>query len=1633
MKQRSALVNLRKFFAIALLFCLTTAAFAQVGTLVVPQPFVNPDSITQPDNWFFNFRLKNFAPGTEPLIKQTFGTTTKFETGGDWDYNSYNSHAVGFQTNLPTIALIEYGTTTAYGQATAQSDSYFYNHLLYIKGLQENTTYHYRIKAQDYDGKVITSADKTFTTKSFTTEIKLTQSDFPLNITKAGTYVLTEDVTSNTLGINIKSSDVIIDLNGHTLIYDNGTPKLVGKTCYDYMYGEEASYGIRAGLWNFVHQKIYNGIIKQGANGGAGIIGHGFNPLYCSGAFDEVAGVTADYYGDNITGMMFQYGNTAVHHNIVNDRGSKVDDRDQLISAIRNGDGKYAWSEIAYNSIRRARQCGIRGSGIKHHNEIYSDSYVTNSFLIQPGTNGTHGGAQTYNNKLFGMGYMPIGIGWASETTTKDNFIYMIGTAPTKRSAEYTTISEIAGIRFTIYGGNIAPWHNMLYENNTIILKPWKGCSIARGIWGANGENCENIVWRNNTVKLEAMTDELTFSNVDSDYGCVMVAGSQPNLAGIPFNPMIFEDNTFISNVNFIEFGGTYGISGSNRFYRTKFERITHNDSHFKPLRLGYWWWNTFDNRVIDSQVGPGVDLNDVHYWGDRGFMEVTLGNSKLIQLQDNCGNAIPDADVIMTLAPDTVPIFTKGETTIDVSGNRHNTLIKGARTIESVTGAQGNVAFDLLTTQHIKAGTGSGGTIGTPTRMDYTGYTINVAGYQPLTIAIADLKAATTLKLTPLNVCTPGTTPASNFKAYPNPTTGPLTVEYTALNTTDSIKVYTPLNELVGAYAVSGTGTTIIDLTDEFEGMYFLHAGTIVKQIERKNKLVADEWFFDFRKKNFAPDTEPLIKATFGNETKFEADSGYWEYPSFNSCAVGFQTNLPTIAQIEYGTTTAYGQVSEAASSYYYNHTLYIKNLIENATYHYRIKATDYDGVVIYSSDHSFTTKTFDKEIKLTQADIPLNITKAGTYVLMEDVVSNTLGINIKAKDVIVDLNGHTLIYDNGTPELEGTGWDDYAYGERASCGIRSGLWNFTNQKVFNGTIIQGANGGEGIIGIGYNPILYGNAMNEVAGLTLDWYGASVTGMQMSYATAYVHHNVLVDRGTAIDNRHQGIKAITLGASAKNEVAYNSIRRFRQQGIMGGGDKHHNEVYSDSYDTNSFLIQPGLGCKVENNKLFGTGYMPIGISWADSIYVHNNFIYMIGTAPTKRSSEYSTISEIAGIRHTIYGDNSTIWENTLYEDNTIILKPRKGCTIARGFWASTGADLIAMTFRHNTIKVEAMTEDLPWSSINLDLSCITLCGDNAAMPLATPRTHKLFEDNTLIGNVNLIEFGSSYGNGGNSWFYNTKMQRIPHTDSHFKPVRLGWWDYNSFNNRFIDTEFGEGVTMNVSDVNFMGSNGFLEFTLGNTHDLQLLDECEHPVQNAQITISLAPDTIPNFEKGSSTFQYNDGANHPINVLETGARIVTDSTDVDGKVDLEMLTSQLIKAGTGYKGKAGVPMKVDYSTYTINVEGFQPITVSTDSLQSISILRLTSLSGCITDSGGDEVKESKTIVGYPNPTNGIIVIDNSTLPEREPIHVSNFDGQKYNIYEVSNGATTTLDLSELPAGIYFLHSGGKSQKIVKVK
>jgi hypothetical protein len=71
----------------------------------------------------------------------------------------------------------------------------------------------------------------------------------------------------------------------------------------------------------------------------------------------------------------------------------------------------------------------------------------------------------------------------------------------------------------------------------------------------------------------------------------------------------------------------------------------------------------------------------------------------------------------------------------------------------------------------------------------------------------------------------------------------------------------------------------------------------------------------------------------------------------------VKWRSEDPADTQVEFGTTSQYGNVSELKTSMVTKHNILLENLQPNTTYHYRVRSVDGDGNLWISSDFTFTT----------------------------------------------------------------------------------------------------------------------------------------------------------------------------------------------------------------------------------------------------------------------------------------------------------------------------------------------------------------------------------------------------------------------------------------------------------------------------------------------------------------------------------------------------------------------------------------------------------------------------------------------------------------------------------------------------
>ncbi|NLT52469.1 MAG: hypothetical protein GXX85_16330 [Ignavibacteria bacterium] len=188
--------------------------------------FISISVIADPYDDYSDFAKENFGAEKEPLIYEKQGNNLIITEDGNWMYVSVYSAAIAWETNLPAETYIEFGITASYGLQTEVTDRCYYIHLHYLKNLSSNTLYHYRLVSKDERGNIIYSEDRTLTTGTLGSRIRIPE-DFPAGTEKFDcnvantTYLVTQDITANGRAIEINAANITIDLGGKTIIYNN--------------------------------------------------------------------------------------------------------------------------------------------------------------------------------------------------------------------------------------------------------------------------------------------------------------------------------------------------------------------------------------------------------------------------------------------------------------------------------------------------------------------------------------------------------------------------------------------------------------------------------------------------------------------------------------------------------------------------------------------------------------------------------------------------------------------------------------------------------------------------------------------------------------------------------------------------------------------------------------------------------------------------------------------------------------------------------------------------------------------------------------------------------------------------------------------------------------------------------------------------------------------------------------------------------------------------------------------------------------------------------------------------------------------------------------------------------------------
>ncbi|MDF9796248.1 hypothetical protein OKW21_001511 [Catalinimonas alkaloidigena] len=604
---------------------------------------------TPPDTVYkvFNqFCLNYYGAKTDSLYHTTFGHRLKISEESRWNYISERSATIAWETNLPTKTYVEYGKTKDYRQRTPIPERYFFIHVHYLKNLSPNTQYHYRLVSIDEEGSRIESTDQIFYTQEIIDAIEVpgTLGKPPYVLDQANTtYLVTEDITADKSAFDIQAGGITLDLGGHTITHAN---QLIDDLDYENI--NKSGVGIRrvnndqqSGL------KIFNGIIKQGKarNNQDYVAGEnmlnpdpekakllernskrGFSNIEITGKDDvEIAGVTVEYHLPQSWGMRFDdaFGEYDIHHNVFLDKGTQMFNRHGLGGARSLGfkgydKGKLDQNgndlQVHHNLIKRTRQNTINAAQEIFHNEIYVDSWVVNSFAIQPSKEQGH----VYGNKIFLTGYYSCGILWASkDLNVNGNFIHMEGVrtmieTPNKGMRLIETWGEqdvLAGMRVTNYGEGGQARENLHYENNVIFGRSRQGGEM-RGTEFFSDYSIKNLVFKGNIVKVLATDSMSTIA------ACIDTQGAYNDRS--THLPLFYKSNKLISNICNIRFGDAYGQGSNHHFVNCKLIKAGNHPEYHTFVFDGHN--SVFNHVLLDCEFGEGTSYDDV-YWKDTGSL----------------------------------------------------------------------------------------------------------------------------------------------------------------------------------------------------------------------------------------------------------------------------------------------------------------------------------------------------------------------------------------------------------------------------------------------------------------------------------------------------------------------------------------------------------------------------------------------------------------------------------------------------------------------------------------------------------------------------------------------------------------------------------------------------------------------------------------------------------------------------------------------------------------------------------------------------------------------------------------------------------------------------------------------------
>ena len=543
---------------IALAVLLTTSAAVQAQGME-PIPFTNPKG-QEPAAIVKEVMRKYGIEEAKPAFIET----------GTWIYASETSAVVAMETNVRTQATLHYTEGEVFDK-TLRDKALHYIHVFHVTGLKPDTTYAWEMGVTDKRHRGVDSGRRTFRTKSMQEVIRI-PGDLdgpPYVLNKRGeTYLVTKDITAPRSAFNITAPEITLDLGGHTITYNEEAMKLPTNSFN--AQRKTSAFGVRAFARGLARVRILNGTIRQGkGNDESSYATIGFNPIYLAGgAGSEIAGVQCIYGGRQLSGIMLHWpgADITIHHNVVEDKGKLIANRHKQVKAIAFSCP--SGGKVYNNLVKRTRHVGIGGGATNAeiaHNEIHVDSSGING-----GGVGAKANSDVHHNRIFGCGNNVVAFattGGKSSANVKihDNYVWLHAHDISEykkflntKAMESAAYSIVSGVRIT--WGCESPE----YSNNTILVTARDGGKV-RGTFFYADANSKGASFRDNLVIAIA-------ENEQSD-GWAAIGGVGTRGRGEPV-PILFKNNTIVSNFANFSLKDSYGTAQNYRFEGNTFVKV---------------------------------------------------------------------------------------------------------------------------------------------------------------------------------------------------------------------------------------------------------------------------------------------------------------------------------------------------------------------------------------------------------------------------------------------------------------------------------------------------------------------------------------------------------------------------------------------------------------------------------------------------------------------------------------------------------------------------------------------------------------------------------------------------------------------------------------------------------------------------------------------------------------------------------------------------------------------------------------------------------------------------------------------------------------------------------------------------